>query len=155
MKDHHTAQFSSLSVIINPSYTLAFLFGMLGSFALLCLIYLPVDIEVKCLIALLVISVITYMIRLHTFLNMPNSVRELTLNPKGEWSIKRHDGRIEPVTFDGTSFVAAYAAVINLKVRNQKGLTSVLLIPSRVDAQVFRRLRILLKWTKAAVLIES
>ncbi|MBA2352152.1 MAG: hypothetical protein M3R15_16195 [Acidobacteriota bacterium] len=46
----------------------------------------------------------------------------------------------------GTSFVAPYLTIVNLKIEGNRFAKHVVILPDAVDAELFRQLRVLLRW---------
>ena len=57
-----------------------------------------------------------------------------------------HDGKRHEAALLGTSFVAPYLTVLNLKPANSCLARHVVILPDNVDSENFRKLRVLLKW---------
>jgi len=56
------------------------------------------------------------------------------------------DGRRHEAALLGTSFVAPYLTVLNLKPADSRLGRHVVILPDNVDGECFRKLRVLLKW---------
>jgi len=56
------------------------------------------------------------------------------------------DGRRHEAALLGTSFVAPYLTVLNLKPTDSRAARHAVILPDNVDAECFRKLRVLLKW---------
>jgi toxin CptA len=56
------------------------------------------------------------------------------------------DGELHEAALLGTSFVAPYLTVLNLKPANSRLARHVVMLPDNVDGENFRKLRVLLKW---------
>jgi toxin CptA len=70
----------------------------------------------------------------------------LRVNVKGEFSIRQRDGDWLEATLLGTSFVAPYLTVLNLRLSNKRWPQHVVLVPDALPADGFRQLRVWLKW---------
>jgi toxin CptA len=72
----------------------------------------------------------------------------LRVNVKGEFFIQQRDGDWLQAVLLGTSFVAPYLTVLNLRLSNKRWPQHVVLMPDTVPADAFRRLRVWLKWRR-------
>ncbi len=136
---------------LQPSKRLAFFYGAIGLFSCFCLFLLPINIIYISIFVFLVVVYISYIICLHAYLLLPWSLTALTLNAKNQWWVKNKQGKLIQVTLLPTTFVYPYFTVIHLKLEksNPKKLNqyySMLVIPSRVDDETFRKIRVLLRW---------
>jgi toxin CptA len=77
---------------------------------------------------------------------MRPQVVALRVNVKGELFIQQCDGDWLEATLLGSSFVAPYLTILNLRLSNKRWPQHVLLMPDVVQADAFRRLRVWLKW---------
>jgi toxin CptA len=70
----------------------------------------------------------------------------LRVNISGELSIQQRDGDWQEVTLLGTSFVAPYLTILNLRVGGKRWPKHVVLTADALAQDEFRRLRVWLKW---------
>lgn len=112
---------------------------------------MPVQLWMRVLLGLFVVALTSHAVLLHALLILPRSITQLHFHVKGpqhqaQWEIKQYNGEQLTVNFDDSTFVAAYGTVLNVHADSQTTIKTILLLPSRVETQAFRRLRVLLRW---------
>lgn len=95
--------------------------------------------------AILLASLMLYC-RHHALLASAKSIVALELNDAMECTLETRDGRHITCKILGSTFVAPYLVVLNLKPLNDASARSVIILADAIDAGVFRQLRILLRW---------
>lgn len=82
----------------------------------------------------------------------PAAVVSVSLYPDCRCEFQTRDGEWHEAALLGTSFVAPYLTVLNLKpldgrpARHMGHMVHVVMVQDNVDAEYFRKLRVLLKW---------
>jgi toxin CptA len=139
--------FARLTINIAPNWLLALIFTCMGILACLCLLVAPIPAWWKLLVACVMATLTIYSILEHALLRLPSSIKQLAFRQQ-QWVMTDAKAVKHHVKLQGSSFVSAYFSVINLTVEGERFTRSILIIPSRVDADAFRRLRIVLRWHK-------
>lgn len=76
----------------------------------------------------------------------PASVVSFTLYPDCRCEFQTRDGTVHAAELLGSSFVAPYLTVLNLRPVGSILARHAVIVPDNVDAEAFRKLRVLLKW---------
>jgi toxin CptA len=76
----------------------------------------------------------------------PAAIVALTLHPDCRCEFRTRDGKEHEAELLGTSFVTPYLTVLNLKPAGFFLQRHAVIVPDNVDAETFRKLRVLLKW---------
>jgi len=76
----------------------------------------------------------------------PAAVVSFTLYPDCRCEFQTRDGNVHAAELLGSSFVAPYLTVLNLKPANSFLARHAVIVPDNVDAELFRKLRVALKW---------
>lgn len=76
----------------------------------------------------------------------PSAIVSVSLYPDCRCEFQTKDGVLCEAALLGTSFVAPYLTVLNLKVEGRRLARHVVIVPDALDSEMFRKLRILLKW---------
>lgn len=131
---------------LKPSYWLAALLAASSLGACIIVLCMPMPISLKIFICVPVVLAAAYFIAQDTLILLPWSFTGLALNTKGELLVTRKDGLDSTASVLPSSFVAAYLTVLNLKISGSRWRRNMLLTPDRVDGDVFRQLRVWLRW---------
>ncbi len=94
---------------------------------------------------LLIIS-LYYYLRQDALLNFPWSVTLFKLIDAKRCELVMRNGRAIECAVLGISYVSAYLTVLILRPVRHWTLRSIVIVPDSVDAEEFRRLRIMLRW---------
>lgn len=135
-----------LSIYRQPSHQLAIILS-LAHFAvagLLWLLALSLGIKVI-IVAALIISLIHYL-RRDALLTANNAVVALELSDEMPCTLITRSGKSIACTILGSTFVAPYLTVLNLKFPENFFTCSVVILPDSMDAEQFRQLRVWLRW---------
>jgi toxin CptA len=100
----------------------------------------------KCAAMLMVVISLYYYLRQDALLNFPCSVVSFTLTDGKNCALKMRNGNEKECTVLGISYVSAYLTVLILQPVRYWRMQSVIILPDSVDAEEFRRLRVLLRW---------
>ena len=125
--------------------TLVLSIAHVASVALVLALHLPLAVIVV-LCALIVASFVHAVLH-HALLLTPHAIVGGHLAGAAEASLKRRDGRVIPADILGTTYVTPYLTVLNVQERGARLARNVVLMPDNVDAEAFRRLRVLLRWS--------
>ena len=76
----------------------------------------------------------------------PTAIVSLSLHPDCRCEFQTRSGTQHQASLLGSSFVAPYLTVLNLKPSHGRLARHVVILPDAVDAERFRKLRVLLRW---------
>ncbi len=76
----------------------------------------------------------------------PSSIVALSLHPDCRCEFRTRDGNEHKAELLGSSFVAPYLTVLSLKPEGGFLARHAVIVPDNVDAELFRQLRVALKW---------
>jgi len=76
----------------------------------------------------------------------PKSIVSVSLHPDCRCAFQTRSGTRHEASLLGSSFVAPYLTVLNLRPSNGLLTRHVVILPDAVDAERFRKLRVLLRW---------
>jgi len=96
-------------------------------------------------VAIVLISLIYYL-KKDALLSARNAVVAFELSDEMQCTLTTQSGESIVCTIQGSTFVAPYLTVLNLKPENQFFTQSIVILPDNIDTEVFRRLRVLLRW---------
>ncbi|MBA4142430.1 MAG: hypothetical protein H0X43_05340 [Nitrosospira sp.] len=141
-----------LSTRLKPSVRLALLLGFahFAAVGLLWPLTLPTALKLAGSAAL--VASLFFYLRHYALLSSPRSVTGLEISDEMTCTLQTRGGERIACALLGSSFVAPFLAVLELKPL--RPLTSwrryfshsVVILPDGIDAEEFRRLRVLLKW---------
>ena len=95
--------------------------------------------------AVLAVSLIFYL-RHYALLRSPGAVVAFDLSDEMVCTLETRRGERIICALLGSSFVAPYLTVLNLKPEGKFFTRSVVILADGIDAEEFRRLRVLLRW---------
>lgn len=85
-------------------------------------------------------------LRRDCFRTLPHSLIALRLDADCRCEFQTRSGAFHEADLLGSSFVAPYLAVLNLKPAEGRLVKHLVILSDAVDAEDFRRLRVWLKW---------
>ena len=137
---------------LRPSFRLASMLSLahLSAGALLWPLMLPIAVKLAA-IAALAFSLAIYL-RHYALRTSPGSITSLALADDMTCTLQTRRGQRIPCALLGSSFVATYLTVLELKPQapakwwHKLGAYSVVILPDAIDSEEFRRLRVLLRW---------
>jgi toxin CptA len=89
---------------------------------------------------------LVFSIRLHAWRLAPSAVISLELDDECPVVFQLRDGRELEGELLGSSFVAPWLTVLNLRPAGRWRACHVVILPDAVDREAFRKLRVLLRW---------
>lgn len=89
---------------------------------------------------------LVFYVRREALRRSPSSIVALSLYPDCRCEFQTRDGNEHKAELLGSSFVAPYLTVLNLKPEGGFLARHAVLLPDNIDAEIFRKLRVLLKW---------
>lgn len=140
--------FANLNLVLKPSMFLAYIFAGIGALAIFCLLVCPLHLYAKLITFSAIVFAVRHAILQHALLSIPNSIIQLYANHQGEWFVRDRQGHAVKVRFHTESFVSAYLTVLICLREEKHKDEAILLFPSRLDKDTYRRLRIILRWHK-------
>ena len=135
-----------LVVHLKPSRNLAVILGFahFAAAGLLWPLALPVVVKLAGA-AVLAVSLIFYL-RHYALLRSPRAVVAFELSDEMACTLETRRGERIGCALLGSSFVAPYLTVLNLKPEEKFFTRSVVILADAIDAEEFRQLRVLLRW---------
>jgi toxin CptA len=135
-----------LSVHLKSSLRLTIILSLahLVAAGLLWPLALPFSIKVT-VIVVLIISLIYYL-RRDALLTAKDAVVVFELSDDMQCTLTKRSGESIACTILGSTFVAPYLTVLNLKSAGKLFMRSVVIMPDGIDAEEFRCLRVWLRW---------
>ncbi len=135
----------ALSVPLKPSKTLTIILCAAHFGTIILWWQLSISVDFKLLgTAIFLISWILY-VRHHALLISPKSIIAFELNNAMECTLKTRQGKHITCAILGSTFVSPYLVVLNLKPL-KGSVQSVTILADAIDAELFRQLRVLLRW---------
>ncbi len=136
----------SLTVPLKPSITLTVILCIahLATIGLWWQLSIPADFKLIGTLLFLV-SLVLYC-RHHALLASPKSIVTFELNDAMECTLEAKNGERITCEILGSTFVSPYLVVLNLKPLNNCSSRSIIILADTIDMNVFRQLRILLRW---------
>jgi len=135
-----------LTVHLKPSLRLTVILSLahLAAASLLWPLALPFAVKVVS-VPILVIS-LTYYLRKDALLNANDAVVVFELSDEMQCTLTPRSGETIVCSILGSTFVAPYLIVLNLKPAGKSFMRSVVILADGIDAEEFRQLRVWLRW---------
>ncbi len=131
---------------LQPSYQLAVILVLAHLVAAGLLWPLALSWNITVIIVATLIASLFYYLRKDAMLTAQNAIVVLTLPDEMTCVLTTRSGESIACSIQGSSFVAPYLTVINLKPSQKFFTRSVVILPDGIDAEEFRRLRVWLRW---------
>lgn len=111
----------------------------------------PLDIAlpIKAALALALVASLVCSVCRHALLRAPRSVIALEVRDQQRAAVQGRDDEWHDARIIGTSYVSAAITVLNLRVTGERLPRHVLLIGGNIDEKEFRRIRVLLRWSRS------
>ena len=135
-----------LSVQRKPSFRLATVLSIAHCVAAGLLWPLILPMSTKAVIAILSIISLIYYSKQEALLSARSAVVAFELSDDMQCILTTRAGESVVCTILSSTFVAPYMTVLNLKPVGKFLTRGVVILPDGIDAEVFRRLRVLLRW---------
>lgn len=94
---------------------------------------------------------LAYVLRCEVLRLAPASIVAFTLHADCRCEFHTRSGAVREAALLGSSFVAPWLTVLNLKTVDSRLAQYVVIVPDAVDSGIFRKLRVRLKWRCAFV----
>lgn len=137
-----------LRIAIGPSRLLAAVLGIAHIAALLVTVVIALPTWVKFLIAMVLVTSGTWSILRLALQRGSSAIVELEAGEGGRISCRTRDGRSREGQVLTSSFVSPWLTVLNLHLGGTARAKHVLILPDNVEEDAFRRLRVLLRWSR-------
>src|SRR5258708_301096 len=141
-----------LKISLRPSWILAAVLAGAhgGAIAVIVIVDMTLWLELIAIAALIVNLVAA--LRRTALLLAPDSVVAIEIGSDDTLSIQtRRGSRIDGCEVLGSTYVAAFLAIINLREPETRAIRHVVLLRDSIDAEDFRRLRVWLRWKGSAL----
>jgi toxin CptA len=132
---------------LKPSLYLAAAFAVVHVAAAATLLPLDLDVTVKLTLAALVGASLAHALLRHAFLRGSRAIRAVEISDNTTGAVRSCSAEWQDVRILGTSYVTPWLTVLNL-ARVGGRPRHVLIVPDNVDAEDFRRARVLLRWRR-------
>lgn len=144
-----------LKLELSRSRSLLMIFGLAHGFALLLLPWSGLPAWGNLLLGVGIVLSGIHAVALHAWHLMKSSIIGMELRDDCKLRVCERQGAWLDAEIHASSFVMPFLTVLNFRVAGQRGLRHVLIVPDRVDAESFRRLRVWLRWRCAGSGLEE
>ena len=135
-----------LRITFKPSRWLAVYLGVGHIFAIVCLFLVPLPFSLRFLLVGAVLLNLAHALSHQVWHVWPGSIISLQFEHDGMVFFECRNGKIVEAKVLASSFVAPYLTIIVLKTNKAWFARSVVLLPDMLPRELFRRLRVWLKW---------
>ena len=135
-----------LKVEFGRSRSLALLFALAHGFAILLLPWSGLPVWAGWVLGVGVVLSGLHAITLYAWQLRKTSIAGIELTDDCRLRVRNLAGQWLDAEIHPSSFVTPYLAVLNYCVEGRRVLSHLLIVPDRVDADGFRRLRVWLRW---------
>ena len=135
-----------LRVALKPSCQLAAVLTAAHVAAAVALVPLYLPLWAKLSVTLLIAASLAYTVRRHALLVSRAALTGIELREMDRAAIRTRADTWEEARILGTTYVSPVLTVVNLRVTGRIFPRHLLIVPDNVDADAFRRLRVLLRW---------
>lgn len=135
-----------LTIYFKSSRILATLLILIHALSLLLIWIMLISFWLKLFISpVLLVSVVFYL-RRDALLTLQDSSIALQIHSDCQCEIQNYLGEWVDATLLGTSFVSPYLTVLNFSMEGKFRVKHIAILPDAVNSELFRQLRVLLKW---------
>jgi toxin CptA len=135
-----------LRLEIRRSRQLTLLFGGVHAAALGAVLAAGLAWWIDVLAGVLLLASSAHALALHAWQSLKMSIVALELSDDCRLKVQDRRGEWRDGEVLASSFVAPRLTVLNLRLAGERLARHVILVPDRVDAEMYRRLRVLLRW---------
>ncbi|MBI2311386.1 MAG: hypothetical protein HYU77_02655 [Betaproteobacteria bacterium] len=139
-----------MPVAIRPSPRLVMAFLLAHGSAAAAVASLPLDPSASFSLIFVFLANGIYLVMRHGRLSLPGSVVGLEMNQDGTWFLHERGGRKRMAVLLDECHASPHLAVIRFRPAGRRLARSIVILPDAVDPEAFRRLRIWLRWGRAA-----
>ena len=135
-----------LHVVLKPSRQLlaALVFACVS--AIFIVMSVPLAFWIKFAGSLVIVSSTAYFVARDALLALPWSWQGIELNGKGELFFIAKNGARSNAKVEATSFVAAYMALLNIRLEDSRWRRHAVILTDSADREEFRKFRVWLRW---------
>ncbi len=137
---------ANFSVHLKPSLQLTVILSVAHFLVTFLLWPLTLPMSVKLLGIVFLAASLVFYLRHYALLISPESIVAFELSEAMHCTLETRDGQHLACVILGSTFVAPYLVVLNLKPQNKFLGCSVVILPDSIDGGEFRQLRVLLRW---------
>lgn len=134
---------------LKPSYYLAYLLGLLSLIACCIVLILPIALWMKTIAILVMILISGFHIARDALLIRPASWCAVYLDKDEKIMVRCVAGHEYPARVLPSTVVLPFVTLLNFKVPDCFWSQTIIILPDRVDHDVFRRWRVFLTWQLA------
>ena len=135
-----------LTLHIKPSQQLTLLFSCAHMGCIIIIALLDGSMLLKASGMLLLALSLIYYIRTYASLQSANAIVSLYLSRDSTCITQTRSGQQQHWHIEGSSFVTPYLTVLSLKSNELLFSRSIVIFPDNIDAELFRQLRVWLRW---------
>lgn len=135
-----------LRLPLQPSRYLAIGLALGHLLAVACVLAVPIPWWLRGVLVVLIILSFIHLLLRDVLQRMPTSIIELECDREGGALFKTRSGLTYEARVLGSSFVAANLTIVLLKPYARRGVRAVLVLPDTLAPELFRQLRVWLKW---------
>ena len=135
-----------MSIHIKPSLQLVILLSLVHFVATGLLWTLALTLGIKAIGTFVLIISLIYYLKQDALLTANNAVVAFALSDEMQCALTTRSGESIACSILGSTFVAPYLTVLNLKPVENFFTRSVVILPDSMDAEEFRQLRVWLRW---------
>ena len=116
---------------------------------LVMLLAVPLVLKLTAIAALA--ASLAWTVRKNALLRSCGSVTGIEIASDDTLSVRRRTGDWVPCAALGTTYVAGFVVILNVKELEGRRVQHAVVLPDSIDAEDFRRLRVWLRWKRGAV----
>lgn len=135
-----------LKTSLKPSRQLAVLLVLAHAAAAGAALAVEIPVVLKIALTLLIAGSCAAYLYGPALLRSDEAIVGLEIGEGGGLSFQTRRGEWQEGTLLGSSFVAPYLTVLNIKATGKRFARHVVILPDSIDAEDFRRLRVRLRW---------
>jgi toxin CptA len=134
-----------LRLELKPSRYLAAVFGVAHAAAASVLLPMELCWCIKVIAFAGIAGSLAHTLECHARLRSRRAIFALDVDQNGAL-VHTRDGKCDRASILGTSYISPALTVLNLRLENRTLRRHVIIVPDNVHAEVFRRLRVWLRW---------
>ena len=137
-------------IALGPSRILAAVLSLAHALALAVILIVTMPVWAKLLVGSVIAASCIWSICHAALLRTAHAIIELVIGEGGRVSCRNRTGTWREAQTLGSSFVTPWLTVLNLRLEGSWLARHVVILPDSVDADAFRRVRVLLRWARTA-----
>ena len=134
-----------LRLKLKPSRYLGAVFGVAHAAAAAVLLPVELSWSIKLILFATIAGSFAHTLGCHARLRSPRAICALEIDEDGAL-VHTRNGKSDRATILGTSYISPALTVLNLRLENRISRRHVIIVPDNVHPEVFRRLRVWLRW---------